>query len=70
MSSNSPNLDKAVIKAYGFNSKKDILEQLLDLNYLVAEKEEDGQQIIGPGLPIFIKDRGIYITDDCIKFTS
>jgi SAM-dependent methyltransferase len=44
-------LDAAVLKAYGFSSKRDLLEQLLDLNQQVATDETDGKPVVGPGLP-------------------
>ncbi|WP_425422065.1 DNA methyltransferase [Phaeodactylibacter xiamenensis] len=61
-------LDEAVRNAYGFEKKKDILQQLLDLNFEVAKKEKNGEKVQAPGLPGCIKDKSEFITDDCIKF--
>lgn len=41
-------LDQLVIKAYGFKKADDILEKLLHLNLELAEKEKQGEKIIGP----------------------
>lgn len=61
-------LDKAVLEAYGFSDKEDILAQLLALNLSVAEKEKKGEKVQPPGLPEFVKDKENYITDDCVRF--
>jgi type II restriction/modification system DNA methylase subunit YeeA len=44
-------LDKAVIEAYGFSDKGDILAQLLALNLSIAEKEKKGEKVQTQGLP-------------------
>ena len=44
-------LDTAVLTAYGFNAKKDLLAQLLALNQEVAAKIERGEPVIAPGVP-------------------
>lgn len=44
-------LDKLVMQAYGFNSSDDILEKLLELNLELAEKEKQGEAVIGPWAP-------------------
>ncbi len=62
------NLDKAVIEAYGFDAKKDILEQLLELNEKVAQLESKEKEVQAPGLPNWITDKQKYISDDCVKF--
>lgn len=41
-------LDKLVLKAYGFKAKDDILEKLLALNLEVAAKEQKGEAVVGP----------------------
>jgi hypothetical protein len=41
-------LDNLVMQAYGFNPDDDILEKLLHLNLDLAEKEKQGEKIIGP----------------------
>ena len=40
-------LDKLAMEAYGFNSDDDILEKLLELNLELAEKEQNGEKIVG-----------------------
>lgn len=44
-------LDAAVLMAYGFSPKRDLLEQLLELNQRVAAEIEAGNAVIGPGIP-------------------
>jgi len=61
-------LDKAVIEAYGFDMKKNILQQLLELNYEVAQLEKEDKKVRAPGLPDQITDKQKYISDDCVKF--
>lgn len=61
-------LDKAVIAAYGFDAKKDILQQLLDLNKKVAQAESAGKEVQAPGLPNWVSNRKKYISNDCVKF--
>ena len=61
-------LDKAVLEAYGFSDKEDILTQLLALNLSVAEKEKKGDKVQSPGLPEFVKDKDSYVSDDCVRF--
>lgn len=61
-------LDKAVMEAYGFDEKKDILAQLLELNHKVHEAEEKDKKVQAPGLPDWVKSKGRFITNDCIKF--
>ena len=41
-------LDNLVMQAYGFNPEDDILAKLLHLNLDLAEKEKQGEKIIGP----------------------
>ncbi|QHU99072.1 type IIL restriction-modification enzyme MmeI, partial [Synechocystis sp. CACIAM 05] len=41
-------LDQLVMKAYGLKKDDDILEKLLHLNFELAEKEKQGEKIIGP----------------------
>ena len=43
-------LDTAVVAAYGFNAKKDLLAQLLALNQEVAAKIEKGEPVTAPGV--------------------
>jgi hypothetical protein len=62
-------LDAAVLAAYGFDPKADLLAQLLDLNQSVAAKIAAGQPVTAPGLPPIITDPTPYITHDCIRPT-
>lgn len=64
-------LDAAVLKAYGFSPKKDLLAQLLALNLAVAAKEKAGEAVTAPGVPgSFIEaggDAGALVTGDCVR---
>jgi len=44
-------LDQLVMQAYGFAPSDDILEKLLTLNLELAEKEKNGEAIVGPWAP-------------------
>jgi hypothetical protein len=59
-------LDKAVMAAYGMKKKDDPLKFLLDLNFDLAKKESKGDEIVGPGLPLFVEDTKKFITNDCV----
>jgi hypothetical protein len=60
-------LDATVRTAYGMAHSKNPLEFLLTLNEEVAAKEASGKPITGPGLPAFVKNPQLYITDECIR---
>ncbi|MCC6908622.1 MAG: class I SAM-dependent DNA methyltransferase [Phycisphaerales bacterium] len=62
-------LDAAVLDAYGFDPKKDLLKQLLDLNLEVARRIERGQPVVAPGTPpSYPQDRRAeLVTEDCIR---
>lgn len=61
-------LDKAVLDAYGFSAKKDLLQQLLDLNHAVADREQAGHPVTAPGIPgSYSGDRAALVTGDCIR---
>jgi hypothetical protein len=60
-------LDTAVLAAYGFNAKKDLLAQLLALNQQVAAKIEKGEPVTAPGVPQNYPDAKKLVTEDCIK---
>jgi hypothetical protein len=60
-------LDAAVFAAYGIKKNDDILAFLLALNLELAEKETNGEEIVGPGLPPSIENPAEFITDDCIR---
>jgi hypothetical protein len=42
-------LDSSVHAAYGFDPGEDLLTQLLELNLLVAAREQSGEDVTGPG---------------------
>ncbi len=44
-------LDALVLQAYGFSPDDDLLEKLLTLNLELAEKEKNGEAIVGPWDP-------------------
>jgi hypothetical protein len=60
-------LDAAVLAAYGFNAKQDLLAQLLSLNLAVAQKIERGEPVTAPGLPPSYPNPQNLLTDDCIR---
>jgi hypothetical protein len=60
-------LDTAVLTAYGFNAKKDLLAQLLALNQQVAARIEQGLPVTAPGVPQNYPDPKKLVTEDCIK---
>ncbi|MCU0785357.1 MAG: hypothetical protein MUF81_15150 [Verrucomicrobia bacterium] len=57
----------AVLTAYGFNAKKDLLAQLLALNQAVAAKIKKGEPVMPPGVPKNYPDAKKLVTEDCIK---
>ncbi|MBC7852101.1 MAG: class I SAM-dependent DNA methyltransferase [Pirellulaceae bacterium] len=60
-------LDAAVLDAYGFSPRKDLLAQLLELNQAVAARIEAGETVIAPGIPPGYPDPARLVTDDCIR---
>jgi hypothetical protein len=60
-------LDTAVLTAYGFNAKRDLLAQLLALNQEVAAKIERGEPVTAPGVPRHYPDPKKLVTEDCLK---
>jgi hypothetical protein len=44
-------LDKLVMQAYNFKAEDDILSELLKLNFELAEKEKQGEKVIGAEAP-------------------
>ena len=60
-------LDTAVLTAYGFSAKKDLLAQLLALNQKVAAKIEKGEPVTVPGVPNNYPEAKKLITGDCIQ---
>jgi hypothetical protein len=61
-------LDLTVAEAYGFSKRSDILEQLLQLNFEITEKEKSKLFVQQPGLPDFVKDRKKLISNDRVEF--
>jgi hypothetical protein len=61
-------LDAAVLGAYAFSAKEDLLAQLLDLNLQVARRFDAGEAVTAPGSPPDYPDPSGLITDDCIRF--
>ena len=59
-------LDEAVLAAYGFSAKKDLLAQLLALNRHVAAKIEKGEPVTAPGVPKHYRNLEKLVTEDCI----
>jgi len=60
-------LDIAVLTAYDFSAKRDLLAQLLALNQEVATKIEKGQPVTAPGVPTIYPDAKKLVTEDCIR---
>lgn len=59
-------LDAAVLAAYGFSPKKEILQQLLDLNVLVAGQIAAGDEVTGPGVPAKHAKLEKLVSGDCL----
>jgi hypothetical protein len=60
-------LDAAVLAAYGFSAKKDLLGQMLELNLTVAARIERGEPVTAPGIPSGFGDAKSLVTGDCIQ---
>jgi hypothetical protein len=60
-------LDAAVLAAYGFSAKKDLLAQLLELNLSAAQRLERAEPVTPPGIPATFPNPETLITDDCIR---
>ena len=60
-------LDAAVLAAYGFDPKQDLLAQLLALNLEVAARIEHGEPVTAPGVPPGYPKPETLVTDDCIE---
>jgi hypothetical protein len=59
-------LDAAVLVAYGFSARKDILAQLLGLNQAVAARIDVGQPVQGPGVPSGYPTPAELLSTDCL----
>ena len=60
-------LDTAVLTAYGFSAKRDLLAQFLAVNQEVAGKIERVEAVVAPGIPQKYPDAKNLVTEDCIK---
>jgi hypothetical protein len=60
-------LDAAVREAYGMKAKDDPLKFLLELNFMVADRETKSLPVVAPGLPPVVKNASEFITDDCVR---
>jgi hypothetical protein len=60
-------LDAAVLAAYGFTAKADLLAQLLALNQQVAAKLERAEPVTAPGIPAGFPNPESLLTEDCIR---
>jgi SAM-dependent methyltransferase len=61
-------LDEAVRQAYGMPEGQEPTEFLLELNKLVAEDEEEGREVQGPGLPRGVDPKDPrWTSTDCIE---
>ncbi len=60
-------LDAAVLAAYGFTPKADLLAQLLTLNREVAARLTRADPVTAPGLPPTFPRPELLITGDCIR---
>ena len=63
-------LDHAVREAYGISDSFDPLAFLLALNTVVADKEDAGESVTGPGLPKTVQDDSVFVTDDYIRMPA
>jgi hypothetical protein len=62
-----PDCRIAVLAAYGFSAKKDLLAQLLALNQEVAAKIEKCETVVSPGVPKNYPAAQKLVTEDCIQ---
>lgn len=60
-------LDAAVLDAYGFSAKRDLLAQILELNLSVADRIEKGDLVTAPGIPKGYPEPDKLVTEDCIE---
>lgn len=58
-------LDTAVVTAYGFDSKWDVVAQVFALKATVAVRIKTGQPVTGPGVPAVISDKSTMVSSDC-----
>ena len=61
-------LDTAVLAAYGFSPKSDLLAQLLDLNHtVVAHRLTQHEPVTAPGIPPNYPHPESLVTEVCIR---
>lgn len=60
-------LDAAVLSAYGFDPRGDLLAQILALNLAVAQRIQAGQPVTAPGVPSSYPNPAGLITPDSIQ---
>ena len=60
----------AVLAAYGFSAKRDLLAQLLALNAQVAAQIEKGEPVTAPGVPKNYPDAMKLVPEDCDRPTG
>jgi len=60
-------LDDAVLAAFGFNGRRDLLSQILALNASVAAQIELGEEVTPPGIPAGFPNPATLVTEDCIR---
>jgi len=63
-------LDLSVREAYGMTKSEDPLAFLLELNQAVVRAEDEGKEVVGPGLPPVVKDKAKFVTDDFIHMPA
>lgn len=59
-------LDAAVLDAYGFSPKKDILQQILTLNQAVANDIAEGKAVMAPGVPSTFANGASLVSKDAL----
>lgn len=65
--SNHAALDAAVLAAYGFSAKEDLLAPLFDLNQSVATCLDAGDPVTSPGVPPGYPNPADLVTVDCVR---
>jgi hypothetical protein len=56
----------AVLTAYGFSAKKNLLTQLLELNLAIAQRLEKSEPVTSPGMHAMFPKPETLISNDCI----
>lgn len=59
-------LDAALLAAYGFSARKDLMAQFFELSLSVAQRLEQAEPVTPPGNPAFFPNPETLISDDCI----